>query len=133
MSDGPAPDRGQLEDAVFFPAQGGKINPVVDRATWTVSATPDDGRTIGGSQMAHDEQSIYVVADKRDVLVSDADTYEMTDSIEPLSIIGGANARTSTPDALWVTTGDTGMLQRIDIPVVQRERHHRSFDRLGAG
>ena len=40
----------------------------------------------------------------------------MTDTIEPLSIIGGANALTTTPDALWVTTGDTGILQRFDIP-----------------
>ena len=40
----------------------------------------------------------------------------MTDTVEPLSIIAGANARTTTPDTLWVTTGDTGMLQRFDIP-----------------
>ena len=105
-----------LDDAVFFPAEKGSINPVVDRATWTVTATPDYGRTIGGSQMAHDDQSIYVIADKGDVLVIDANTYEMTDTIEPLSIVGGANALTTTPDALWVATGDTGILQRFDIP-----------------
>jgi len=101
---------------VFFPAQKGNINPVVDRATWTVTATPDYGRTIGGSQMAHDEQSIYVIADKRDVLVIDADNYEMTGVIEPLSIVGGANALATTSNALWVATGDTGILQRFDIP-----------------
>ena len=105
-----------LDDAVFFPAEKSNINPVVDRATWTVTETPDYGRTIGGSQMAHDDQSIYVIADKSDVLVIDAHTYEMTDTIEPLSIVGGANALTTTPDALWVATGDTGILQRFDIP-----------------
>ena len=65
--------------------------------------------------MAHDEQSIYVIADKRDVLVIDADNYELTDTIEPLSIVGGINALATTPGALWVATGDAGILERFDI------------------
>ena len=65
-----------LDDAVFFPAQGGNVNPVVDRATWTVTATPDYGRYIRASQMAHDGRSIYLIADDKDVLVIDDQNYE---------------------------------------------------------
>ena len=105
-----------LDDAVFLPANGGTQNVVVDRATWTVTATPDYGRHTRGSQMAHDGQSIYLIADDKDVLVIDADNYEVTDTIEPLTIVSRVNALTTTPSALWVATGDTGILQRFDIP-----------------
>ena len=40
----------------------------------------------------------------------------MTDTIEPLTIFGRVNALATTPGALWVATGDTGILQRFDIP-----------------
>ena len=104
-----------LDDAVFFPGNGGTQNVLIDRATSTVTATPDYGRSIRGSQMAYDGRSIYLIADKRDVLVIDADNYEMTDTIEPLSIVGGINALATTPGALWVVTGDAGILERFDI------------------
>jgi hypothetical protein len=109
-----------LDDAVFFPANSfvpdNAGNAVVDRATWTITSTPDYGRTIGGSQMASDGQSIYLMADGKDVLVVDRDTYELTDVIEPLFIVDHINALAVGPGALWVATGDAGILQRFDRP-----------------
>ena len=104
------------DDAVFFPANGGTQNVLIDRATSTVTATPDYGRSVGGSQMAFDGRSIYLIADDKDVLVIDADNYEVTDTIEPLTLYSRLNALATTPGALWVATGDTGILQRFDIP-----------------
>jgi hypothetical protein len=104
-----------LDDAVFLPANGGTQSAVVDRTTWTVTATPDYGRSIGGSQLAYDGRSIYLIADRKDVLVVDDESYEVTGTIEPFSIVGPVNALAVTPGALWVATGDTGILQRFDI------------------
>ncbi len=104
-----------LEDAVFFPALMGTTNTVVDRASWTVVATPDYGREIGNSP-ASDDRSIYLIADGRDVLVLDAETYELTDVLEPLRVVDHLNAVATTPGAVWVATGDTGILQRCDVP-----------------
>lgn len=104
-----------LDDSVFFPANLGTINAVVDRATWTVTATPDYGRDIGNGP-ATDGRSIYVIADDTDVLVLDAESYELTNVIEPLRVYDHPNALAVTPGALWVATGDTGILQRFDIP-----------------
>jgi hypothetical protein len=105
-----------LEGAVFFPANGGAQNVVVDRATWTITATPDYGRSIRASQMAYDGQSIYLIAGDKDVLVIDDQNFEVTDTIEPLTIVSRINALATTPGALWVATGDTGIVQRFDIP-----------------
>jgi hypothetical protein len=105
-----------LDDAVFLPANGATQNVVIDRATWTITATPDYGRSVSGSQMAYDGRSIYLIADRNDVLVTDAQTYELTATIEPFVIAGPVNAPATTPGALWVATADTGILQRFDIP-----------------
>ncbi len=90
-------------------------NAVVDRSTWTVTATPDYGRELGNGP-TFDGRSIYVIADDKDVLVIDARTYEQTDVIEPLTIFDHLNALAVGPGALWVATGSTGILQRFDIP-----------------
>jgi hypothetical protein len=103
-----------LDDAVFFPANLGTTNAVVDRTTWTVTATPDYGRTIGNTP-ASDGRAIYLIADESDVLVLDADSYELTDVIEPLRVYDHPNAVAVSPGALWVATGDTGILQRFDV------------------
>ena len=103
-----------LDDAVFFPAGLGNLNAVVDRATWTVTATPDYGREIG-SGSAFDGRSIYLIADGVDVIVVDARTYELTDVIEPLTIVDHLNALAVGPGALWVATGDAGILQRFGL------------------
>ena len=66
--------------------------------------------------MAFDGRSIYLIADYKDVLVIDADNYEVTDTIEPLTLYSRLNALATTPGALWVAPGDTGILQRFDIP-----------------
>jgi hypothetical protein len=104
-----------LDGAVFLPAHKGNQNLVIDRANWTITATPDYRRQIAGSQMAFDGQSIYLIADNIDVLVIDGHTYELTDVIEPLST-GGVNSLAFDADALWVATGNTGILERFDIP-----------------
>ena len=105
-----------LDDAIFLPAYGGTQNVVVNRTTWAVTATPDYGRYIRASQMADAGGSIYLIADDKDVLVINAENYEVTDTIEPLTIVSRVNALATTPGALWVATGDTGILQRFDIP-----------------
>jgi hypothetical protein len=104
-----------LDDTVFFPGQMSNLNAVVDRTTWTVTATPEYGREIGSGSSAYDGRSIYVIADGKDVLVIDARTYELIDVIEPLTIFDHLNAVTVGPEALWVATGDAGILQRFDI------------------
>ena len=48
------------------------------------------------------------------MLVIDGHTYELTDVIEPLST-GGVNSLAFDADALWVATGNTGILERFDI------------------
>ena len=65
--------------------------------------------------MAFDGRSIYLIADKKDVLVIDGRTYELSDVIEPLST-ANVNALAFDADALWVATGTTGILERFDIP-----------------
>jgi hypothetical protein len=104
-----------LDDAVFFPGSMATTNAVVDRSTWTVTATPDYGRELGNGPTS-DGRSIYVIADDKDVLVIDARTYEQTDVIEPLTIFDHLNALAAGPGALWVATGTAGILQRFDIP-----------------
>jgi hypothetical protein len=108
-----------LDDAVFFPGNSfvpdNAGNAVVDRATWAIVATPDYGRTIGRNT-AFDGRSIYIIADNRDVLVVDAHTYELTDVIEPLTIVSATTALAAGPRALWVAVNGVGILQRFDIP-----------------
>jgi hypothetical protein len=103
-----------LEDTVYFPGNGGTQNVVVDRSTWAITATPDYGRQVGGSEMTYDGQFIYLIADRIDVLVVDTESFEVTDTIEPLTIIAQLNALAYTPGALWTVNGDAGILQRFD-------------------
>jgi hypothetical protein len=104
-----------LDDAVFLPANGGSLSAVVDRATWQVTATPDYERPTAGSQAAFDGESIYLIAERVDVLVIDAETFELTDVIEPLTIVPSINSVATSPGALWVATNSAGILQRFDI------------------
>lgn len=103
-----------LQDAVFFPGYLGSTATVVDRLTWTVSATPDLGVPAGGTgQPAFDGTSIYVVtADEQDVLRVDGTTFAVTDIIEPL----GVNAVVADHGALWVARGQpVNIVQRFDV------------------
>ena len=104
-----------LDDAVYFPAaDGGTVSAVVDRASWQVTATLDYGRPIGGSQVAFDGRSMYPLAGV-DVIAVDPDSYELTEVIEPLTIVTHRNALAVSPGALWVAGGGSGILQRFDI------------------
>jgi hypothetical protein len=103
-----------LDDTVYFPGNFGTQNVVVDRSTWAITATPDYGREVAGSEMTYDGQFIYLIADKDDVLVVDAESFEVTDTIEPLFVVDGINALAYTPGALWTVNGDAGILQRFD-------------------
>jgi hypothetical protein len=66
--------------------------------------------------MAFDGRSIYLLADGVDVLAIDPHTYEITDVIEPLTIVTGLNALAVSPDALWVIASGTSILQRSTSP-----------------
>ena len=59
---------------------------------------------------------MYLIADRGDVLVIDANSYEVTGTIEPLTFVDKLNALAVGPGALWVATGSAGILQRFDIP-----------------
>ena len=103
-----------LPDAVFFAGYGGPIGAVVDRTTWTVTATPDLGFASGGSPnpgVAGD--SIYIpAAGHLDVLRVDSTTFTVTDTIEPL----GVNAVLVDDGALWVAAGQpVDAVQRFDL------------------
>jgi hypothetical protein len=103
-----------LDDSVFFAGYGGSTAAVVDRSTWTVSATPDLGVAAGGTgQVAFDGASIYVVtADHQDVLQVDSTTFAVTDIIEPL----GVNAVIVDDGAVWVAREQPiDAVQRFDV------------------
>jgi len=103
-----------LPDAVFFPGYGGTTAVIVDRATWTISATPDLGLTAtGNGQPAFDGKSIYIgTADHHDVARLDPATFTVTDTIEPL----GVNAVFVDGDSLWIANGQPhNVVQRFDI------------------
>jgi hypothetical protein len=101
-----------LPDSVFFHAQvDASTAVVVQRGTWTVTATPDLGRPTTGSNTGYDGRSIYVITDDyKDILVTDAETFEVTDTIETF----GVNSVDLHDGALWVTSGDSDVLQRFD-------------------
>jgi len=103
-----------LDGAVFLPGMGGATAVVVDRASWTVKATPDVGRPTRCSQCAFDGTSIYLPTDDSgqfDVLVVDASTYKVTRTLETL----GANSLDVGDGALWVIDSTFDVLQRFDI------------------
>ena len=105
-----------LDDAVFLPANEGTLNVVVDRATWTVTATPDYGREIGAARWPSTAgrstswPTVWTSSSSTPTATSS------TTSIEPLTIVDRVNALAAGPGALWVATGDAGILQRFDIP-----------------
>jgi hypothetical protein len=102
-----------LADSVFFPAhEDASTAVVVDQGTWAVTATPDLGRPTWGVTTGYDGRSIYVgTADQKDVLVVDAQTFEHTDTIQTF----GLNALVVDHGSVWVSKGDTDMLQRFDV------------------
>ena len=101
---------GLIDDAVFFPGDHDSRSVVVDRATWTVQATPDLGRQTTGGTIEADDVSIYVpTVDHRDVLVVDATTFTVTDTIETL----GVHSVAVHDNSLWTAYYD-GFLQRFD-------------------
>ena len=101
-----------LDDDVFFPGWGGSTAVVVDRAGWTVTDTPDLGRSTAGSLVVTDGQRIFVPTDccPKDVLVVDAATFEVVATIEPL----GNNALALVDGTLWTADSDFGLVQRFD-------------------
>ena len=102
-----------LDNAVFFAGWGGSKGVVVDRASWTVTDTPDLGAVTKGSLIVTDGSSIFVPTDccPKDVLVVDAATFEVTASIEPL----GNNALAVLDGSLWTADLDFGLVQRFDV------------------
>jgi hypothetical protein len=101
-----------LDDAVFFPGHGGSTAVVVDRATWSVTATPDLGVPIAGGLTATDGERIYLpAAGKRDVVVVDAETFTVVDTIESL----GNNAPVLLDGSLWTVDSTYGLMQRHDL------------------
>ena len=99
---------------MFLPGHQSSTAIVVDRATWTITATPDLGRPTRCSLCGYDGTSIYIAtddSDQLDVLVVDATTFEVTDTIETL----GANSIVAADGALWVVDTTYGVLQRFDI------------------
>ena len=108
-----------FDDIVFFPPALGSKATVVDRSTWTVTATPDLGRYIdGGSQGAFDGTSIYVIADKPTgtIAVIDPATFEVTRELMALATAPSLNSLAATPGVLWAVNNSGGILQRFDIP-----------------
>jgi glutamine cyclotransferase len=108
-----------LDEMVYF--NGASHAVVVDRATWTVADTPELGtRSSGGSQPAYDGTSIYVIVEKRDVVVVDPSTFEITETIEAFDFampLGNqVNSLAVAPGALWVVNDEAGILQRFDRP-----------------
>jgi hypothetical protein len=116
-----------LDDTVFFPPALGSKATVVDRSTWTVTATPDLGRFIdGGSQGAFDGESIYVIADKPTgtIAVIDPATFEVTSELMALATAPSLNSLAATPGVLWAVNNSGGILQRFDASALFME----SFD-----
>ena len=104
-----------FDDRVFFAGNSNSTAVVIDRAGWTVSATPDLGRVAHGGAIATDGNSIYIPTNDsfpRDVLVVDATTYEVVETIEPLDL----NSLAVDGASLWVTSGALGVAQRFDLP-----------------
>jgi len=103
-----------LPHDVFFSAYGGQTGVVIDRATWSVKATPDLGVAQGGNgQPASDGRSIFIPAfDEQSVVTVDAATFA------PTGVLGvlGANALLVHDGDLWVASGRVDAVQRFDLP-----------------
>ncbi|MET1000980.1 MAG: hypothetical protein ABWZ15_04155 [Acidimicrobiia bacterium] len=101
-----------LDDAVFFPGnRGDGTAVVVDRATATVTATPDLGPPTSGSLSVSDGERIFVpTLDEKGILVVDASTFEVIDTVNAL----GANSVALLDGSLWTASRRFGLLQRHD-------------------
>jgi streptogramin lyase len=102
-----------FDDRVFFAGHETPTAVVVDRSTWTVASTHDLGRGTGGGGIVSDGESIFVPTDDapfNDVLVVDADTYEIVETIEPLDV----NHVALLDGSLWSTDGTFDVAQRFD-------------------
>jgi hypothetical protein len=104
-----------LDDTVFF---GGDLNAkgvLVDRATWTVRSTIDLPDVVGGGGgIVSDGTSIYLPTrgvEPWNVLVLDASTFELTDTLTPLSVASVAVG----DGALWVSDPYSNVLHRFDV------------------
>ena len=105
-----------LDDAVFFPANGGNIR--TSSSTGPHGPSPRHLTTGAPSEAARWPRRAVDLRHRRqeDVLVIDAAQLRDDRHDRAPLHLGGANALATTPDALWVATGDTGILQRFDIP-----------------
>ena len=101
-----------LDDAVFFPGESGSTAAVVDRGSWTVSATPDLGRPSRMGLTATDGERIYVpLVGNLDVVVVDAETFNVVDTVETL----GSIAVVVLDGSMWVADARYGLMQRHDL------------------
>jgi hypothetical protein len=106
-----------LDNIVFFPPSLGSKATVVDRSTWSVTATPDLGRFIdGGSQGAFDGTSIYVIADKPTgtIAVINPATFEVTGELMAMATAPSLNSLAATRGVVWAVINSGGILQRFD-------------------
>jgi hypothetical protein len=108
-----------IDDIVFFPATEGSTSVVIDRATGTITSTPDIGRSYEhSSDSAYDGTHLYVIVEGRDIAVIDPATFEIVETIEPMDLdppLGiQVNALALGPDALWVVNDQSSILQRFD-------------------
>jgi hypothetical protein len=101
-----------LESAVFFPGESGSTAVVVDRSSWTVSATPDLGRPSRMGLTATAGERIYVpLVGNLDVAVVDAKTFTVVDTVETL----GSVAVVVLDGSMWVADSHYGLMQRHDL------------------
>ncbi len=104
-----------FDDRVFFAGNYNSTAVLVDRADWTVASTHDLGRITHGGFIVTDGTSIFIPTKDgfpNDVLVVDAETYEIIDTVEPLDVNGVA----LLDDSLWVTNETFNVAQRFDLP-----------------
>jgi YVTN family beta-propeller protein len=98
-------------DTVFFAGFETAQAAVVDRATWTVTSTPDLGHPTAGGTLATDGRSIYVPSSSSGtVLVVDATTFAVVDTIEPLAPWSVA----FEDGGLWVVPDSGAVVQRFE-------------------
>jgi YVTN family beta-propeller protein len=98
-------------DTVFFAGFDTSLAAVVDRATWTVTSTPDLGRRTAGGTLATDGTSLYVpAADSGAVLVIDATTLAVTRTLEPVD----PWSVTFEDGGLWVVAENGAIAQRFE-------------------
>jgi YVTN family beta-propeller protein len=98
-------------ETVFFAGWETAQAAVVDRATWTVTSTPDLGRPTAGGTLVTDGTSIYVpAAGSGAVLVVDTATFTVIDTIEPIDPWSVA----IEGNGLWTVQENGAVAQRFD-------------------